>query len=153
MHSYSSNGRPYLLYIEDDAEDVELLKYTLTETPFAFDIVHISNGPEALDFLEHSKQYNRFPEVIFLDVNLPKMDGKEVLLCLRADKDIARIPLTVLSTSNNGSDINYFQDYKIPYIVKPGDVTRFKTEVVEVMRGLLAFDYDFTASRKKTDAA
>ena len=145
-----NNTRPYVLYIEDDVEDVELLKYTLTETPFAFDIVHMSNGPEALDFLEHSKLYNRFPEVIFLDVNLPKMDGKEILLCLKADKDIARIPLTILSTSNHEADVRYFHDFRIPYITKPGDVNKFKDDVVEVMKGLLAFDYDFSVSRRNT---
>lgn len=152
MHSVQNN-RPYILYIEDDAEDVELLRYTLNATPFSFDIVHMPDGTEALDFLENSKQYNRFPEIIFLDINLPKMDGKEILLCLKADKDISRIPMTVLSTSSLDSDIAYFKGFHIPYIVKPGDVDRFKDEVTEIMRGLLAFDYDFSVSRKNTDAA
>jgi chemotaxis family two-component system response regulator Rcp1 len=138
------NSRPYILYVEDDVEDVELLRYTLDETPFAFGITHITNGPEALDFLERCKQYNRFPEMIFLDINLSKINGKEVLICLKADKDIARIPVTVLSTSTLESDIAYFRKYHIPYIVKPGDVRKFKDEVSEVMKGLLAFDYDLS---------
>jgi CheY-like chemotaxis protein len=137
-----NNSRPYILYVEDDAEDVELLKYILAGTPFDFGITHISNGPDALDFLEQCKQYNRLPEMIFLDINLSKINGKELLICLKADKDIARIPVTVLSTSTLESDITYFRKFHIPYIVKPGDVRKFKDAVTEVMRGLLAFDYD-----------
>jgi CheY-like chemotaxis protein len=145
-----TNIRPYILYIEDDVEDVELLKYTLAETSFAFDIVHITNGPEALDFLDHSKHYNRLPEVIFLDVNLSKMDGKEILLCIKADKDIGRIPLTVLSTSSHDADIAYFRNFHVPYIIKPGDVNRFKEDLTDVIKGLLALDVDFSVSRKNT---
>jgi CheY-like chemotaxis protein len=148
-----NESRPYFLYIEDDVEDVELLKLALADSQFDFDIVHLSTGVDALNFLQECKQYSRFPELIFLDVNLSKMDGKETLVCLKADKDIARIPLTILSTSNLDSDISYFRKFQIPYIVKPGDVNRFKDELSEVMKGLLAFDVDFIASRKKTDAA
>lgn len=152
MYSLNNNG-PYILYIEDDAEDVELLKYALAGSPYAFDVVHIPDGPAALDFLEHSKLYNRFPEVIFLDVNLSKMNGKEILVCLKADKDISKIPLTIVSTSNLDSDIAYFRNFHVPYIVKAGDVNRFRDDVGEVMKGLLAFDYDFMHSRKNIDAA
>jgi CheY-like chemotaxis protein len=146
-------SRPYFLYIEDDIEDVELLKVALADSQFDFDIVHLTTGVEALNFLQECKQYSRFPELIFLDVNLSKMDGKETLVCLKADKDIARIPLTILSTSNLDTDISYFRKFQVPYIVKPGDVSRFKEELSEVMKGLLAFDVDFFASRKRTDAA
>lgn len=145
--------KPYFLYIEDDAEDVELLKYVLAKTQFDFNIIHLTNGVEALNFLEECKQYSRLPELIFLDVNLSKMNGKETLVCLKADKDIARIPLTILSTSNLDTDISYFRKFHIPYIVKPGDVNRFKDELHEVMRGLLAFDVDFSAPRANIDAA
>jgi two-component system, chemotaxis family, response regulator Rcp1 len=148
-----NDSRPYFLYIEDDVEDVELLKHVLTDSVFDFNIIHLTTGVEALNFLQECKRYSRFPELIFLDVNLSKMNGKETLVCLKADKDIAKIPLTILSTSNLDTDISYFRKFHIPYIVKPGDVNRFKDELSEVMKGLLAFDVDFSSSRKKTDAA
>jgi CheY-like chemotaxis protein len=152
MHSVSNKG-PYILYIEDNAEDVEILRSALEGTLYSFNIIHISDGLKALDFLEQSKQFNRFPEIIFLDVNLSKMNGKEVVVCLKADKDIARIPLTILSASNLDADIAYFRKFQVPYIIKQGDHRRFREEVIEVMKGLLAFDYDFSSSRKNTDAA
>jgi CheY-like chemotaxis protein len=133
---FTSNSKPYLLYIEDDEEDVELLKYVLANTRYNFEVMHLPTGDEALNFLEQSKQYNRLPEMIFLDINLPRMDGKETLVCLKADKVIGKIPVTVLSTSNLDSDIRYFRKFHVPYIVKPGDVHRFKEELFEVMKGL-----------------
>lgn len=145
--------KPYVLYIEDDVEDVELLKHALEDSPFHFEIIHLSNGVEALDFLAKSKRYNRLPELIFLDVNLSKMDGKETLVCLKADYDLAKLSVVVLSTSNLDADINFFRKFHVPYIVKPGDIKRFREDLLEVLKGLLAFDVDFSTSRKNIDAA
>ncbi|HEX6915457.1 MAG TPA: response regulator [Chitinophagaceae bacterium] len=144
MHSINLS-RPYILYVEDDADDVELLQHALAGTEFDFQLVHHTNAVDALEFLERSKRFNRLPELIFLDINMARMDGRETLVCLKADKDIARIPLTILSTSTLDSDRNYFGRYHIPYIVKPGDVNQFKSELLEVMSGLLSFD---TAEKK-----
>jgi CheY-like chemotaxis protein len=145
--------KPYVLYIDDDVEDVELLKHALADTQFRFEIIHLSNGADALDFLAKSKRYNRLPELIFLDVNLPKMDGRETLVCLKADYDLAKLSIVVLSTSNRDADIKFFGKFHVPYIVKPGDINKFREDLVEVLKGLLAFDVDFSSSRKNIDAA
>jgi CheY-like chemotaxis protein len=152
MHTVNT-AKPYLLYIEDDADDVELLKYTLAETRAPFEVVHISDGDIALNFLEQAKQYGRLPELIFLDVNLMNLNGKETLLCLKADKELGKIPAVILSASNHDPDINYFRNFQVPYIVKPGDVNRFKEEVTDVMKRLLAYEGAFSASTQNIDAA
>jgi CheY-like chemotaxis protein len=148
-----NDSKPYFLYIEDDEEDVELLKYVLEGTQFDIEMIHRTNGVDALDFLEKCKLYNRLPELIFLDINLSKMDGRETLLCLKADKDIGRIPVTILSTSSLDKDVAYFRQFHVPYIVKPGDINRYKEEVIDVMKCLLAFEYDFNSLNKNSDAA
>jgi len=146
-------SEPYFLYVEDDAEDVELLQHALSDSAYDLKIVNAKNGEEACSLLENSKDFSRLPEVIFLDVNMPRLDGKETLLCFKADKDIARIPVIVLSTSNREADMRYFKDFHVPYLVKPGDVKEFKENLHEVLKGLLAFDFDFKSANKNTDAA
>jgi len=144
---------PYFLYIEDDCEDVDLLKHALTNTPFNFNIVHVHNGEEACNYLETAKAFGRLPELIFMDINMSKLDGKETLVCLKADRGLARIPMVVLSTSNLESDIKFFSKYHTPYIIKPGDINKYRTDLIDVLKGLLAFEYNFPASTQQTDAA
>ncbi len=129
--------KQYLLYIEDDPEDVELLDHVLQENKLNISIIQIFNGADALDFLEKAKVMNLLPELILLDINMPKLDGKETFVCLKADKRLARIPLAVLSTSNLDIDINYFKKYHIPYIIKPGDTKKFGHEIIELIKKVI----------------
>ncbi len=131
------SGKPFILYIEDDVEDVELLMHVLQQINCEVEIVHMSDGIKALEFLEQSKQLRQLPEMILLDINMSKLNGKETFVCLQADKTFARIPVVVLSTSNLPEDINYFKKFAIPYIVKPGEVARFKEELSVILEKLL----------------
>jgi CheY-like chemotaxis protein len=146
----SQSGKSYILYVEDDIEDVELLKHVLEHTDFEIDVVHVADGEKALRLLEQVKDSKHFPEIIFLDINLPKMDGKETFVCLQADKAFARIPVVVLSTSSLPADSDYFKKFQIPYIVKPGDVNRFKENLIEVMNGILPVD-SYIASHNRAN--
>jgi CheY-like chemotaxis protein len=134
------SGKSYILYVEDDIEDVELLKHVLDHTNFEIEVVHVPDGEKAMRLLEEAKETRQFPEMIFLDINLPKLDGKETFVCLQADKSFARIPVVVLSTSTMSSDVNYFSKFQVPYLVKPGDVNSFKENLIEVMNGVLPMD-------------
>lgn len=131
------------MYIEDDIEDVELLDHVFQELGIDIGLIHLPDGEKALDYLEHAKSLNRLPELILLDINMSKLNGKETFVCLQADKMFARIPKMVLSTSNLESDLNYFKKYMVPYINKPGDVNRFRDELAVKLQDLLRFDYDF----------
>ncbi|MCE3283407.1 MAG: response regulator [Chitinophagaceae bacterium] len=148
-----NESKPYFLYVEDDLEDLELLKHALAETQFDFDIIHVNDGDEACTYLESCKDFKRLPELIFLDVKMSRLDGKETFLCLKADRELARIPIVVLSTSNSEGIIKFFGQYHIPYIVKPGDMPLFRENLLEVLKGLLAFEYNFKSAGKKNDAA
>jgi CheY-like chemotaxis protein len=152
MLNESGNPKPYVLYIEDDIEDVELLNFTLENSGAGFSIVHVNNGEEALRLLNDFKPFKPLPSLIMLDVNMPRLDGKETLVCLKADKDIARIPVVVLTTSNDKADVSFFKSYDIPYIVKPGDVVRFKEELFSTLEMVLPAGA-FTGRKRKTDAA
>ncbi len=129
--------KQYILYIEDDPEDVELLDHVLQEKNLPIRIVQMLNGADALDFLEKAKVMNLLPEMILLDINMPKLDGKETFVCIKADKRLARIPLAVLSTSNLDMDTSYFKKYHIPYIIKPGDTKKFGQEIMELIKRVI----------------
>ncbi len=123
------SDKKYVLYIEDDTENIELLDHVLYHTEFNIKIVKMQDGAKALDFLEQAKLTNRLPDMILLDINMSKLNGKETFVCIQADKMFARIPIAVITTSSFELDVNYFKKYQIPYIIKPGDVNKFKEEV------------------------
>ncbi len=146
------NPKPYVLYIEDDIEDVELLNFTLENSGAGFTVLHVNNGEEALRLLNDYKPFKPLPSLILLDINMSRLDGKETLVCLKADKDIAKIPVVVLTTSNDTKDISFFSRYDIPYIVKPGDVKQFREKLFATLEMLLPAGL-FRSTTRKTDAA
>jgi CheY-like chemotaxis protein len=131
------SSKPCILYVEDDIEDVELLTFILGELSFDCRLVHAYDGIQAMDLLEQLKENNSLPDLVLLDINLSKLNGKEVLVCIKADKKLARIPVVILSTSNAGTDMSFFRRLNIPYIIKPGDIKVYKSEISEVLASLL----------------
>jgi CheY-like chemotaxis protein len=127
------SGKPQIIYIEDDIEDVELLQDVFEHIEFRCELIHFRDGVSALEFLEQSKDIRQLPDLILLDINLSKLNGKETFVCLKADKSFARIPVVVLSTSNLDTDKDYFKKYHVPYLIKPGDINRFKEEISIVL--------------------
>lgn len=120
-----------ILLVEDNARDAELALHALNEHHLTNNITHVRDGAEALDFMFGEGKYtgrnlhNR-PKVILLDLKLPKIDGREVLRQLKADERTQMVPVVVLTSSQEESDI--FQAYKLgvnSYIVKPVDFEQF----------------------------
>jgi CheY-like chemotaxis protein len=119
MHS----TKPIML-IEDDYVDAMTLKRALRELKVVNDLVHRTNGEEALDYLRDRN--NIRPCVIFLDVNMPKMNGMEFLQIAKADSELRCIPVIVFTTSKNEWD--RFESFNLSaagYIVKPADYKSF----------------------------
>lgn len=105
------------LLIDDD--EIERLKFArvLQKNNYPHNITEAKNGEEALDILAQKEQQ---PDLIFLDLNMPKMNGLEFLKELKSNTDLRYIPVIILSTSNNHQDLK--EAYKIGaagYIVKP----------------------------------
>lgn len=98
-----------VLYIEDNPNDVELTLRAFTKNNFNINIRVINDGAEAYKFLFSNKDYfadyNNFPNVILLDLNLPKVSGLEILKALKEDEQLKLIPVVVLTSSNHESDV------------------------------------------------
>lgn len=106
------------LLIEDD--EIERLKFArvLQKNNFTrYQMIEVENGEEAMHYLQYNKE---LPNIIFLDLNMPKMNGLEFLKILKSNPKLKHIPVVILSTSNNHNDLK--ESYAIGiagYIVKP----------------------------------
>jgi two-component system, response regulator len=124
-----------ILLVEDSPNDLELTLHALKKNNIANNIHVVSDGEEALDFIFCENEYihrnvNDVPKMILLDLQLPKVDGIEVLRRIKGDVRTRRIPVVMLTTSSEEKDI--VESYELganSYIIKPVDFGQF-TEAV-----------------------
>jgi chemotaxis family two-component system response regulator Rcp1 len=130
----AARGNPIeILLVEDNPGDVRLIREALKEGKVRNTLHVACDGVEAIAFLRNQGEYSGIlrPDLIILDLNLPKKDGREVLAEIKADEDLKRIPVVVLTTSQ--SEIDILKSYNLHancYITKPVDLERF-LEVVK----------------------
>lgn len=110
-----------ILHVEDNCADSDLLKEAFESIGIAATLSVTHDAKQALSGLENSlKGDGQCPDIIVLDLNLPKMDGREMLKRLKEHPHLRRIPVVILSTSNLEQDISYcYENYCNSYIVKP----------------------------------
>ena len=120
----------HILLVDDDPNDVELTLTALAESNLANEVVTARNGAEALDYLyqrgKFSARQDEFPAVILLDLKMPKVSGIEVLRQIKADADLKLIPVVVLTSSREATDLE--QCYQLgvnAYVVKPVRIEDF----------------------------
>jgi two-component system response regulator len=130
----SISARPIqILLVEDSPSDAELTLTALKMAKVVNQVSHVEDGVEAMEFLRQEGKYaqSQRPDLILLDLNLPRKDGREVLEELKADPDFQLIPVVILTTSQAEQDI--IRSYKLHancYITKPVNFDRF-LEVVQ----------------------
>ncbi len=123
------SNRPILL-VEDNPDDVELTLRTLAENGIANPVLVAKDGVEALDFLLPASGPGLHPSLVLLDLNLPRLNGLEVLEAMRADPRTALVPIVVLTTSNEERDvIDSYRDGCNCYVRKPVGLDEFKAAV------------------------
>jgi len=119
---------PTILLVEDSPADVELTLRAFRKTGIPHDIVVVGDGEEALTRLFSGGRggVDALPALVLLDLNLPKIDGLEVLRRLRADERTKRLPVVILSSSNEESDVGRGYDLGAnSFVRKPVDFDRF----------------------------
>jgi CheY-like chemotaxis protein len=127
-----------VLLVEDDAGDVLMTREALEEGKVLNRLSVVGDGVEALDYLRCQEPYADAtrPDLILLDLNLPKRDGRAVLEEVKGDPDLRRIPIVVLTTSEAEEDVLRSYDlHANAYVTKPVDFERF----VEVIRQIDEF--------------
>ena len=111
-------NKPVLLYAEDDIDDFESLKDAVEQITDKYELVRAKNGTEAIALLQE-KYIDSFPCLIILDINMPLMDGKEVLNWLKSRDRYKEIPVVVFTTSSREEDIRLCQNHKCTFFRKP----------------------------------
>jgi chemotaxis family two-component system response regulator Rcp1 len=135
MYNKSSVPGIEILLVEDNPGDVRLTREALRDGKIVNNLHVAENGVDALAFLRREGKHQNAvrPELILLDLNLPKKDGREVLAEIKADKDLKRIPVVILTSSEAEQDI--VKSYNLHancYITKPVDLDQFITVVKSI---------------------
>ena len=125
-------GEPIvILLVEDDLAHIEIIKRTFGESRLANRLISVEDGQAALDYIYRKGQYNNadkfpMPNLILLDLRLPKVDGLEVLKIIKADQNLGIIPVVILTTSSAEADmVKAYEHNANSYLVKPVDFTKF----------------------------
>jgi two-component system, chemotaxis family, response regulator Rcp1 len=128
-----------ILVIEDNPSDVFLLDRALKKQNLRFELIHLPDGEEALAFVRRQEAYHEaaIPDLILLDLNLPKCTGEEISREIRASKHLASVPVCVWSSSRSRLDQSLLQGLGVVrFITKPSGLDQFM-EIGRIIKDLL----------------
>lgn len=138
MVRYSKEQKLIVLQVEDDRADILLMREALRESPYKIDLFAVSDGMEALDYLRRKGQFSTAPRpnLIVLDLNMPRKDGRELLHEIKTDPALKDIPVVILTTSAAKRDIE--RSYELGcscFFTKPADLD----EYIILIEGIVKF--------------
>ena len=133
---------PEILMVDDNPADIDLTSEVLARSKGHFHVNAVNDGVEAISFLRRQGKYDKapVPDLVVLDLNLPRKDGCEVLSSIKADPALAKIPVVIFTTSQASSDIT--RSYKLGancYLPKPGNLPEFVAVVQSMAEFWLGF--------------
>jgi len=131
----------HILLVEDSPGDARLIMEAFKDSKLKTKISVVTDGVEAIAFLNHQGRYESSlrPDIMLLDLNLPRMDGRELLNEIKNDDNFKMIPVLVLTTSNSRDDIvGSYERHANSYITKPADMDEF----MEVVHSVENFWFD-----------
>lgn len=115
-----------ILYAEDDEDDQQLIKESLSKYSSDVEIIIRNNGVEAVSYLNNLSTSDPSPCLIILDINMPRMNGIEALKQIRRNKRFAKTPAILFTTASQQQDKNFATEYQAGFITKPIDSTQMK---------------------------
>ncbi len=111
-----------ILCVDDDIDDFTMLQEALNGIEASHHIISANDGVHALELLEHMKLKGQLPCLIVLDINMPRMDGKQTLTTIQSDASFCSIPLVLFSTSSSSLDKSFSLLKQVELITKPLNV-------------------------------
>lgn len=131
-----------VLLVDDDQDDIDLFQLAFSKVKVKSNVSFLKNGLEAIEYFQNPE--NEIPSILFLDLNMPLMGGKEVLYKLRADERFRNLPIAIYSTSNSEGDIEDTLSLGANiYIVKPYNFTK----LVEIIEKVLKVQWQYETSQ------
>jgi two-component system, chemotaxis family, response regulator Rcp1 len=139
---------PEVLLVDDNPADIDLTSEVLAKSKRHFRVHTVADGAEAIAFLRRQGKYTQAPspDLVVLDLNLPRKDGREVLSDIKADPSLAKIPVVIFTTSQADSDVS--RSYELGancYLRKPGNLEDF----VAVVQSMADFWLGFASLPQK----
>lgn len=122
----------HLLLVEDNEGDILLTTEAFEEAKIHIELSIVRDGKEAIDFVRKQGKYSDavLPDIVLLDINLPKINGHEVLEYMKGNENLKHIPIIMLTTSSSQKDINAsYNNFVNCYITKPVDASEFLTVI------------------------
>jgi len=121
-----------VLLVEDDLGDVALIKESLHLSKLYIKLVHVHDGQECMEYLRRAGKYenSKAPDLVLLDLNMPRKDGRQVLSEMRSDQFLKHIPVVVLTSSKDAADLA--KTYGSYFVSKPADFYQFYEIVSEI---------------------
>jgi len=131
-HDRDNTGKPEILLIEDNDADALLTREAFDKAGLDVGIHRAANGEEGMAFLRKERQFadSPTPDLVLLDINMPRMGGREVLQAISADESLRHLPVVILTTSSREKDV--LDMYRLrcsSYVVKPLDFDGFVSAI------------------------
>jgi CheY-like chemotaxis protein len=113
----------YILLVDDDPDDLMLLREALEVVDASLRVSECKDGRSALNFLREKAVEKDLPCLVVLDINMPILDGREVLAILKSDPELKLIPVVIFTTSTNKTDMEYCAQFNVEMLSKPFNVS------------------------------
>lgn len=135
-----TNDALTIFLVDDNISDALLIRIALEKIGFLYQLIHFKDGLSALDYLESTMD---LPDLIVLDLNLPKYSGQEVLKSVKSSQKLQDLPVIILSTSDYSDDIrSAYQLQAQAYFSKPLDITGYQSIFKEIIRLFPHYHFD-----------
>ena len=118
----SVDNKHIVLYADDDADDLLLVQEAFSQHSDNVEVVTVSDGIEALNYLESLTPLDPSPCLVILDVNMPRLNGKETLKEIRKSEKFSNVPVVIFTTSSLPLDKDFAQKYNAGFLTKPLDI-------------------------------
>ncbi|MBR8832205.1 MAG: Response regulator rcp1 [Chroococcopsis gigantea SAG 12.99] len=127
-----------ILLVEDSKADIRLVQEVLKTSAVPHELIIVRNGMDAMDYLRQEGEFTSAlrPNLILLDLNLPRKDGREVLAEIKSDPNLKRIPVVVLTTSHNEEDIYHSYELHVNCYIRK---SRNLNDLFRIVKGIEVF--------------
>ena len=129
----ASHHPPIILCIDDDPDDREMIRDVLKACDPRFHVAEASDGREALDYLRSEEALTNPPCLIILDMNMPRLSGRETLAILKSEAETEAIPVVVFTTSNAAADSSFCSRFGVEMVTKPPTYDQLKAIVLRFL--------------------
>jgi CheY-like chemotaxis protein len=123
-----------VICVDDDLDDRDLVCYTIYEIDPSFQMIHAEDGLKAISYLSKAKREESLPCLVILDINMPKMDGKQPLAEIKKDGELSELPVVVFSTSNNPMDKLYCDRYGVELVTRPSNMRHMQQKMRRILQ-------------------